>query len=89
MSYLAIADATVTNTEFTRIENAVLEDLHVHYQQTISLNAFASCSALCSQSVGCKSFTWKKDTFSCILLSRDLKIYIKTDIAVYTKCEYS
>nr|XP_034307519.1 uncharacterized protein LOC109617240 [Crassostrea gigas] len=89
-SHLAIADANVTNTEFTRIENAVLEDLYVHTQHTISLNAFAPCPALCSQSVGCKSFTWKKDTFSCILLSRDLKRKsgdppIPPDIAVYTK----
>ncbi|XP_052676936.1 pulmonary surfactant-associated protein D-like [Crassostrea angulata] len=89
-SYLAIADANVTNTEFTRIENAVLEDLYNHTQQTTSLNAFASCAVLCSQTVGCKSFTWKKDTFSCILLQRDIKRKsgdppIPSDIALYTK----
>lgn len=93
-SYMALTYANANNTEFTRIENEILDDLNVHLQLSVLLNSLASCSAYCSQSVGCKSYTWKNATSSCILLSMDIARNfvdpsIPQDIAVYTKCKYS
>ena len=93
-SYMALTYANANNTEFTRIVNGILDDLYVHSQQTVLLNSLASCSAHCSQSVGCKSYTWKNATSSCVLLSTDITRIvvgpsIPQDIAVYTKCKYS
>lgn len=90
---MALTHAHVTNTEFTRIENGILDDLYVHSQQTVLLNSLALCSAHCFQSVGCKSYTWKNATSSCVLLSTDIKRNfvgpsLPQDIAVYTKCKY-
>nr|XP_034307515.1 asialoglycoprotein receptor 2-like [Crassostrea gigas] len=89
-SFMTLAHTHATNTEFTRIENGILDDLYVHSQQSVLLNSLASCSAHCSQSVGCKSYTWKNATSSCVLLSTDitrnlLDPSIPQDIAVYTK----
>lgn len=93
-SFMTLAHTHATNTEFTRIENGILDDLYVHSQQSVLLNSLASCSAHCSQSVGCKSYTWKNATSSCVLLSTDitrnlLDPSIPQDIAVYTKCKFS
>uniref|UniRef100_A0A8W8LWM9 Uncharacterized protein n=1 Tax=Magallana gigas TaxID=29159 RepID=A0A8W8LWM9_MAGGI len=87
---MALTYANANNAEFTRIEHGILDDLYVHLQETVLLNSLASCSAHCSQSVGCKSYTWKNATSSCVLLSSDITRNcvgpsIPQDITVYTK----